>query len=512
MGVGCGIPTVVARSLQIPGVPVPKSLLHVPRRLSKIVLILALTASALHAETALTLDDAVKLALEKNPKIKVDSFGRSIARADLLTALGHFDPALTFRRSYSEYSSLASSNVIVADLIKTDDYAVAFEGTTPWGLNYSLGGTANNQRYPQNGFTNSFATFGGISITQPLLKGFGFGANMLGVRIAKADRGIADWNFRQTAIDIVTNVIIAYSDVAYAQQLVRIAQRSRDLAAGLLSENEKRFKVGSISESDVTQARARTATRDEFILIARQSLRDSVNRLRQLIGETAFPIDPEIPLIEPAEVPDSGPINPAEDLQKALNDRPDYQAARLGIVKRRANNSAARNQMLPQVDFVGSYGYSGLDPDFSKSRQMVRDYDNRSYSAGVVVKLPLTFAEGRGRARSARLQLRQSEADLTRLEQDIAVSIASAAGQIETTRQRVAADRAASDLAKQALDAELKKLRAGTSSTFVVLNLQGELIQAENSLYNALADERRAHAAYDRELGRTLAVRHITLE
>ena len=143
---------------------------------------------------------------------------------------------------------------------------------------------------------------------------------------------------------------------------------------------------------------------------------------------------------------------------------------------------------------------------------MVKDYDNRSYSAGVVVKLPLTFAEGRGRARSARLQLRQSEADLTRLEQDIAVTIASAAGQIETTRQRVAANRAASDLAKQALDAEIKKLRAGTSSTFVVLNLQEQLIQAENSLYNALADERRAHAIYDRELGRTLAVRHITLE
>ena len=60
--------------------------------------------------------------------------------------------------------------------------------------------------------------------------------------------------------------------------------------------------------------------------------------------------------------------------------------------------------------------------------------------------------------------------------------------------------------------AELKKLRAGTSSTFVVLNLQGELISAENSLYNALADERRAHALYDRELGRPLTVRHIILD
>lgn len=484
-----------------------------PIRLFRLTLfaLLAIAATA-RGDVTLTLDDAVRLALEKNPQIKVEAFGRSIARADLLTALGHFDPALTFRRSYREDSSLASSNVIVADLIKTDDYSLAFEGTTPWGMNYSLGGSAQNQRYPQNGYTDSFATFGGITITQPLLKGFGFGPNLLGVRIAKADRGIADWQFRQTAMNLVTNVITAYSDVTYAQQLLRIAQRSHDLAAGLLDENEKRFKVGSISESDVTQARARTATRDEFILVARQAVRDAVNRLRQLIGETAFPVDPEALVIEPTDIPDEVAVNPAEDLKKALNDRPDYQAARLGLVKRRANASAARNQLLPQVDFVGSYGYNGLDRNFSVSRQMVLNHENRSYSAGVVVSVPLTFAEGRGRARSAKLQLRQSEADLVRLEQDIAVSIASAAGQIETTRQRVAANRAAYDLAKQALDGELKKLRAGSSSTFVVLNLQGELISAENSLQNALADERRAHAIYDREIGRTLAVHHVTLD
>ena len=174
----------------------------------------------------LTLEDAIRAALEKNPQVKVDAFGRSIARADLLTALGKFDPSFTFERSYRENASLAASNVIVADLIKTDDYTLAFEGSTPLGRYYKLKGTAENQRYPQNGYTNSFLTFGGVEIKQPLLRGFGFGSNLVGVRIAKADRGIADWQFRQTAIDTVTNVIVAYSDLAYAQQALRIAQRS----------------------------------------------------------------------------------------------------------------------------------------------------------------------------------------------------------------------------------------------------------------------------------------------
>ena len=474
------------------------------------LLALCLTTALSAAETTLTLDDAVRLALEKNPQVKVEAYSRSIARADYLAAIGRFDPELAFRRSYSEDGSPFSANPIVAQLIKTDDYSLAIEGTTPWGMNYSIGGSARNQRFPLDGYADNYSTFGGVTITQPLLRGFGFGPNLLGVRIAKADRGIADWQFRQTVIDTVTELIIAYSDVAYAQQLVRIAIRSRELATTLLTENEKRFRVGSMSESDVTQARARSATRDEFILFAQQGLRNAVNRLRQLIGETEFPVDPGTLVVEPPTIPEVT-VNPAEDLQRAFVERPDYQAARLGIYKRRANYASERTQLLPQVDFVGSYGYNGLDRDFGAARRMVANYDNRSYSAGVVVSIPLTFTEGRGRARAARLRLRQAEADIERLEQDIAISIASAAGQIETTGLRVAANRAAYDLAREALDAEVKKLRAGTSSTFFVLNLQGELIDTENSYYRALADRRAAIAAYDREIGRTLTVHNITL-
>lgn len=463
------------------------------------------------AETTLTLEDAIRFALEKNPQIRVDDYSRSIARANLLAERGRFDPAITFERSYREDSSLAASNVIIADLIKTDIYSIGLEGTTPWGMSYRIGGQAQNQRYPQTGYTDNFASTGIVGITQPLLRDFGFSTNLLGVRIAKADRAIADWEFRASAMDTVTNAVIAYSDLAYAQQLVRIANRSRDLAAGFADENEKRFKVGQFSESDITQARSRAASREEFILVAQQALRDAVNRLRQVMGEDNFPVAPENFAIEPLELPEAPSVNAAEDLKLAYENRPDYQAARLGLTKTRYAESSARNQLLPRVDFVGTYGYNGLDPDFGRSRSAVWNSDNRSYSAGVVVRVPLTFAEGRGRFRSAKLQRRQAEANLDLLEQEIAVEVARAAGQLETTHRRVEANRVALDLARQVLDDELKKLRAGTTSTFLVLSYQTELISAEQAYYAAQADERRARANYDRVLGRTLEVRHITL-
>jgi outer membrane protein TolC len=260
----------------------------------------------------------------------------------------------------------------------------------------------------------------------------------------------------------------------------------------------------------VTQARAQTATREEAIIFSEQAVRDAENALRRLIGEDiVLPEAAPLP-IEPATIAEPA-VQPAQDLKKAFQLRPDYQAARLGIDIRRANESLAKNQLLPQLDFVGSYGYSGLDPDFERSRRMVANQDNRAYSAGMVVNIPLTFTEGRGKVRSARLQRQQAEADLGRLEQDIAVSVAHAGDEIDTTHRRVEADRTAYQLAQQALENEIKKLRAGTSNTFFVLNLQENVAGAENSLYNALADQRRAAASYDHELGTTLAHYNVTL-
>ena len=104
-----------------------------------------------------------------------------------------------------------------------------------------------------------------------------------------------------------------------------------------------------------------------------------------------------------------------------------------------------------------------------------------------------------------------SEADLVRLEQDIAVSVAATAGQIETTRARVAATRQAFELQQQALRDEQKKFKAGTSSTFFVLQEQELLAAAENNYARAQADQRRAIASYDRETGRTLEHYQLTV-
>jgi outer membrane protein TolC len=142
---------------------------------------------------------------------------------------------------------------------------------------------------------------------------------------------------------------------------------------------------------------------------------------------------------------------------------------------------------------------------------MVEDHLNPSLSAGLVVTVPFTFAVGRGTYRAAKLTRAQQEEQLRSLEADIAVQVAAADGQVETTRKRVIAGGAAYELTKKAVEAEEKKNKAGTGSTLAV---EQELLQeseAELSLAAAQAAERQAIATYYQMLGTTLDLYHVKL-
>ncbi len=472
---------------------------------------LAAVADAGVQPERLSLDDAIRRAVAKNFAIQSGGFDVAIARARVLEQLGIFDPQLSGRYNTAENEEPLTTFDPGTGLRKTtrdrsDAYELSLGGTMPWGLTYSLGATQTNTRGTFNLFADTYDTFAGVSARQPLLRGGGFGATLAPIRIAMTNRAISEWQFRQAVIDTVTRVIFAYYEVNFAHGVLRSSRRSQEIAQQLVDENEKRFKVGAMSEYDVTSARARLATRAEGILLAERLVREAENALKALISDERTPrlLDWRIE-IEPMSTLPVAVVDAALDFRTALDQRPDYQQAQLALKRAKLNHGYQRNQALPRVDLVGSYGYNGLDPSRDVARRLVRDEDHRAYSWGVQVTVPLTFAAERGRARAAKFGLRQAEADLAQVEQDIVVAVGNAAANIDTTRRRVDAARAARELGQATLDAEQKRLRAGTGNTFFVVQQQEILASLEVAELRAEADHRRALAEYDRQLGATLA-------
>lgn len=490
------------------------------RRLLALPLALGALAVSAQSEPAaatekLSLDEAIRRAVAKNFTIKSDSYDVAIARARVLEQWGLFDPQITGRYTYGENENpLTSFTGGVRDFTtsKSDDYELSLNGTMPWGLTYSLGATQSNARGTFNLFANNFSTFAGVSARQPLLRGSGFGATTAQLRIAMTNRAISEWAFKQSVIDTITRVIFAYYDLNFAKGALRSATRSQEIAAQLVDENEKRFKVGSMSEYDVTSARARLANRAEGILVTQRLLREAENAFKALISdEKTMKLHDWRVDIEPMHTLPVTVVNAALDFKESLTKRPDYQQALLNLKRAKISHGYQRNQMLPRVDLVGSYGYSGLDADRETAQRLVRNEDYRSYSWGVQVTVPLTFTTERGRYRAAKFGLRQAETDLAQTEQNIVVSVGNAANNIETARRRVDAARAARELGQATLDAEQKRLRAGTGNTFFVVQQQEILASLEVAELRAEADYRKAIAEYDRQLGVTLEKLNIAV-
>ncbi len=466
----------------------------------------------------ITLNDAIQHALAKNFSIKVVGYDAAIASAQVTEALGKFDPVISGDYTYSESFTPALADPVTGfrpspTYSKTDTYDVGLGGALPWGMTYRLGTNTTNTRGTFNAYADNFSTFAGVSGTQPLLRNFGFGPTLAAIRIAQANRGISQWEFRQAVMDTVTNVIFAYHDLNFAHANYLSAVRSKELAMQLVEENRKRFKVGSLSEYDVGLAESRAATRDESILIAARFVREAENALKQLISDDNTPalLDRRLAVEPPPPAP-VVVVDAAADFRTALDQRPDYQQAKLSLKRADINTRLQRNQLLPRVDLVGSYGYLGYDASLQTSRQQLHNEDYRSYSWGVVVSVPLTFTTERGRYRAAQLQKRQVATDLESLEQSIVVRVGNAAGQIETTQKRVQSTRHARELAQATLDAEVKRLRAGTGSTFQVAQQQEIVSSAEVNQARAQADYAKALADYDRQLGVTLARLNIKID
>ena len=492
------------------------------RRLIALLFFSALTllgfALPVTGPQTITLDEAIQRALAKNFAIKVEGFDAAIASARVTESLGKFDPVLSGSYNHAEnrnplltFDSTTGLRNTTRD--ETDTYDLGVGGLLPWGMTYRLGGSTTNARGTFNAYADNFDSFAGVSGTQPLLRDFGFGPTLASIRIARANRGISDWQFRQTVMDTVTRVIYAYHDLNFAHAFVRSATRSRDLAAGLLAENEKRFKVGSMSEYDVTSARSRVASRQENVLTAERQMLDAENAFKQLITDdhTTGLLAQHLAIEPPATAPIIT-VDPAADFRIALEKRPDYQQAKLALQRSGVNSRLQSNQLLPRVDLVGSYGHNGYAADRAASRRQVQDQDYRSYSWGVVVSVPLTFTTERGRYRAAKLQQRQSETQLQQIEQAIVVYVGNAAGQIETAQKRIQSNRQARELAEATLDAEVKRLRVGQSSTFFVAQQQEILSFAEVREAAAQSDYAKALAEYDRQLGVTLEKLHIDVE
>jgi HAE1 family hydrophobic/amphiphilic exporter-1 len=462
----------------------------------------AQTGTNTPAGRAMSLPDCIQAALAHNLDVQIERYNPQISRYNLNAAYSGYDPAFTAsgQHDYNKSGGVFSNGVPVSDI---NSFNSGIGGSLPWGLQYNFSGNVSDTHA-----NNALPSSGGqiqASLRQPLLKNFWIDTTRLNIRVAKNQLKQSEQGLRQQIINSVTAVANAYYELIFAQENVQVQQEALQLSQTQLDQDRQRLQIGTLAVLSVQQDESQTA-QDHANLIAAQSTLDTdQNALKYLLTDEYSKwhdvnIVPSETLAAPSQ---------SFDLQaswsKGMTERPDLLQAKLNVEQEGIRLKYYRNQMFPELDLIGTYGFNGGGPQYSDTFGQYSEGNRPFYTYGAQLSVPLGSVGPRNQYKATKATLQQVVLQLKQLEQNVMVQIDNAVKVAESDYQSVEATKQARIYAQAALDAEQKTYAVGKATTF-------EVLQYQNSLTSARSQEIRALANYNEALANLVAQEGATFE
>ncbi len=453
----------------------------------------------------LTLADCVGLALENNLDLKIEKITRQVAGQEVEAARGGYDPELSLsaRRSHEETAGESAGTAsgaleVLGTETDSDSYEASVGGATGlYGLSYEVGAQVGESDGTREG--NPFDTSSGsagITLTQPLLKGFKTDGTRYQVSIARRQSAEAAVQLEARMEDILAQVETAWYALLQAHESILVQEEAVRLATQLYGDNQRKVQIGAMSILDEKQAESQAAAARADLSSAKRAYAEAQNQLKTLLfADHRNFRDLEIAAIGELS---SGPVevDAAAAGERALGRRPDLRQARMALERQGIVTDYQRNQTLPSLDLVGGAGMAASDEETTGDVfDRLEAADEPYWTAGVTLTFPLGNRAAKVRHEQSLATAEKMKLELRRLEEQALVEVDNAAAAVATGFERIQATKEARNYAEQALAAEQRKLESGKSTSFVVLQLQRDLTSARNTAIQALMDYNQQCAA-----------------
>ncbi len=520
------------------------------------------------AQTPLTLREAIALALRNNNDIDASRIDVEMAEYGLTAARGVYDPVLASENFFERRTTPTASTIggAGASGSVTQNFETGTAGLT--GFTPALGGayqfnfstsrsTTNNQNTTLNPqYPSSFS----FTYTQPLLRGLRFDNNRRQIEIAKKNLSLTDAQFRQRAIDIISQVEQAYWDLVFSLRNLQVQIDAVKQARTQVESNQRLVAKGVLAPIDIVAAGTQVTTFEQNVYTAQESVTRAENTVKTLIlpdradALWARPLTPVTPVNLDA------PRVPLEQaLRAALQNRLELAQLQTNTEINRIDTRYFRELTKPQVDLVGTYAAAGLAGSPTAAAATVRNGINPTllqrvndlsalsglpplpqttttsgvppvlvgglpqsltnlveskfptYHIGVRVSLPL-------RNRTAEANLGRSLAEGRRIhnqraqtEQLIEADVRNSTQALRSAEARLAAAAATRSSAEQQYESEQRQFHAGTTTVFLVLQRQTELLAARGRELQAQTDLNKAIALFQHATGNTLTANNVAV-
>lgn len=457
-------------------------------------------------------------------------------------AIPQFDPLLTAQvlgeRAETPEPSLNSSGfpyLLSNSLTANFGYLQGFSS----GAQISAG--FQNQYTDLNTLSNVLKPYDlsslGVTITQPLLRGFGSELNRRFISIAKNSEKISDYVFQQQAISTVFGVVRLYDDLISFDADLEVKQETLATAQRLLEDNKNKVEQGTLAPIEATRAQAQVAS-------AQQDLINSQGYVRQqelILKNVLFRNWGDEPAVHDAQIvpTDMLSLEPlptqtvGELVTLALQNRPEYQAGKLQLTNSQISLKGTRNELLPELDLVANYQnsglaggqnvptssianpanlYPGIGGNYGTVLDQILKFQYPTYSVGLNLTLPIRNRVAQSDVARDELQVRQTQVRLKQLENQIRAEVEDALIALQRTRAAYEAATLTTRLQVESLQIEQEKFDVGLSTNFLVIQYQSYVAQARSTEVAALDAYAKAKVQFERAVGLTLPDYNVSID
>lgn len=475
------------------------------------------SASALPDLSALSVNDAILLSLERQPAFMVERLRPELSRAAEERERAVFDPGLsaTLAGGRREFGQLPPgvNGAVQADG-DADEWraAMALEKLFATGarVDASIAADSSDRGVGPAGATAAGRY--GLSLSQPLLEGFGRTVRTARLRQAALDVKISH-NLLQASAEVLAagvektawRLIMAERRMAIVEESLRLAESQRD-------EVMERIRIGRLPEIDSAAGEAEVAQRREDLINTRSAVERARLEMLRLLGcRLTDDWNMDLRINNDPRVPDEPLPSVEESVASALVLRPDLQEARLQVEQGELELVRTRNGLLPRLDAFVALGYTGYGDSFGGGFSGDLG-DESSVELGLRIERAIGSRRDRAVHRAAMVGLAQAEAGLENMEAMVQAEVRAAHVEARRSFEQIEATRATRRLREAVLQAETEQMRVGKSTSLMVARAQRDLLEARLSEEESVISHLIARQELYRAEGSLLARKGIKLE
>ena len=455
----------------------------------------------------LTFEDCRAIALENNLELRIARTNLKVTQTTVDEAKGAFLPEFTLigeRTNLTHYGEVPNRDEHLRAGI------AAVTQLLPVGTLIDYSYSALHTKLDPDVSDTPLRTIR-FGITQPLLRGAGWRAGTAPVRGARYDTDITRTTLRGLELSVAQQVASAYYETIRQAKIIEVSMQAVGRDSQLVLQSQGKVDAGLGTRRDVLSAEIVLEQDRGKLVEATTRYNDALDALARVMGLRighVLQIAQKDVLMERVELVEEAVT------QKALEDNPGLEAARLQVERARLDADVAGNARLPRLDLNVRWNRVD-DPDaneLTKQENIQRALEGnaggsldftafKGWSTFLTMSYPLGN-KSRGAVHRRALEiLEQSQRNLEDVERQLMLDLRTALRSLDNSLERVAILSKNIEGARDKLEFASVNFQLGRASNLDIVDAQKDLLDAETDYINEVIDYRVQLATVEALIG-----------